>query len=173
MTVRAVCVAAIFASGSAPAATKTFSFAEVGTSYTGFLFPDDPFNGRQVVLTRIYLTLTVPEGSDAAFFDTDITVPLEPGDGSTNLLALTGESLGWSGSGVFTTFIETTGFNGTFYSTLYGAATSPLDGAFISEDSRVEMETVPGPGAVALLGVALVPALRRRRAQQPALKALT
>jgi hypothetical protein len=160
---RGVCVSAALAAGAAQGATKTFTFAEVGTTYTGFFFPDDPFNGQHVVMTRVYLTLIVPDGSDAGFFNTDISFPLIPDEGAINVLALSGEGLGWSGAGKFTTYIETTDFNGTFYSTLFGAATSPLEGAVISEDSRIEMDAVPGPGTASLIGLALATASRRRR----------
>ena len=153
--------AALLMSGASAAADiQTFIFAEVGTTYTGF-FPSNPFVGQEVVLTRIFLEVDVAPGSDAADFDTDISFPLTPFPGNRNALSIDGGELGWSGAGHFTYMLETTEFNGVFISTIYGAATSPLD-AFISKSSRIEMVTIPAPAGLALAGVGLL-ALRRRR----------
>jgi hypothetical protein len=146
----------------AVADVQTFIFAEVGTTYTGFFFPSNPFVGQEVVLTRIFLEVDVAPGADAAFFDTDISFPLTPHAGGRNALSLRGEDLGWFGSGHFTYMLETTDFNGVFISTIYGASTAPID-AVISKSSRIEMVTVPAPASVALLGVAGLMATRRRR----------
>ncbi len=147
--------------GSA-ADVQTFIFAEVGTTYTGFFFPDNPFVGQEVMLTRIFLEVDVAPGADAADFDTDIAFPLRPFEGNRNALGITGADLGWSGSGRFTYMLETTEFNGMFISTLYGAATGPLD-AVISKDSRIEMITVPSPAGAALFGIGALACARRRR----------
>jgi hypothetical protein len=141
---------------------QTFIFAEVGTTYTGFFFPDNPFVGQEVMLTRIFLEVDVAPGADAAGFDTDITFPLRPFDGNRNALGITGADLGWSGSGRFTYMFETTEFNGVFISTLFGAATGPLD-AVISKSSRIEMVTVPTPASAVLPGIAGLGRIRRRR----------
>ena len=151
----------MFPAAAASADIQSFIFAEVGTTYTGFLFPGNPIVGQEVVLTRIFLDVEVFPGSDAADFDTDLSLPNTPFPGNRNALSITGAELGWSGSGRFTYIHETTDYNGVFISTIYGAATSPLD-AVISKDSRVEMVTVPAPPGAAILAAGAV-LLRRRR----------
>lgn len=156
--------------GSAAAAacaedTTRFIFADVGTTHTGFVFPGDPRIGREVILTRIHLVLEVFPGADAADFDTDVTFPIDPAQGSTPVLALTGEGLNWSGAGTFIHDDQTTMFNGTFIQTLFGAATSPMD-AVIHKESYIEMvfAPIPAPGTAAgLMALAGGLALRRRR----------
>ena len=167
---RSVCsarLAAMLAAGvmiptaAATADIQSFIFADVGTTYTGFLFPGNPIVGQEVVLTRIFLEVDVAPGADAADFDTDLSFPITPLPGNRNALSINGAELGWSGSGRFTYVHETTEYNGVFISTIYGAATAPMD-AVILKESRVEMMTIPSPAGVAVLGVGAM-LLRRRR----------
>ncbi len=148
----------------AVAETTTFYFTEPGTTYTGFIFPGDPRIGGTVTQTRIYLYLDVLPGADAAFFDTDLTLPIVPAAGGTPIVTYNGFDLGWSGSGLFTLEEVTDRHNGTFIQTLFGAASFPID-AVLLDGSRIEIDYTPVPApagaAVVLLGVHWVG--RRRR----------
>ena len=151
------CVAGAFAfSSTATAATETFNFAAVGTSFSAFLPPDSPLIGQEVVSARIYLDVESFAGSDAANFFTDISFPIEPLPGNVNALVLIGADLGWSGAGTFHYFEETTRFNGTFASFRYGGETSGegFEGELL-DTSRIEFDYVPaGGGGVTLTGAA-------------------
>jgi hypothetical protein len=151
LTGSALLVSALAA--AAQAETTAFSFTDPGTTYTGFIFPGDPRIGGHVYNARIYLDLEVLDGADAAQFDTDITLPLAPDKGSSQLVTFTGAELGWSGSGQFHHFVETKTYNGTFIGTIFGAASAPLD-AFLLETARIELDYTPVPEPTALLGVA-------------------
>lgn len=131
----------LLAGGHASADVATFNFARVGQSYSAAFFADNPLVGQEVMMTRIFLELEVEPGADAAEFSTDIVFPLEPFAGNTNVLVLTGEMLGWTGSGRFTHMVETTEFNGVFIARRFGAETLPM-AATILEGSRIEMVTV-------------------------------
>jgi hypothetical protein len=156
----------VFAS-TAPADTVTFNFADVGTSFSAFLSADSPLIGQQIISARIYLDVESFEGSDAANFFTDLSFPISPFKGNENALAIFGDDLGWSGSGVFHFFEETTLFNGTFVPARYGGETpgKDFDGAIL-KGSRIEFDFVPEPGAVSLIllgGAALLGFGRRIR----------
>lgn len=147
----------------AMAGVVEFNFAAVGNSYSAFLGSDDPLVGKEIVAARIYLTVESFDGSDAANFWTDITLPIQPLDGNTNFLYLAGADLGWSGSGTFHYFLETTELNGHFVPARWGAETPGFDfNGVIVDGSRVEIEYVPAPATLAPLACALL-ALRRRR----------
>jgi len=150
------------AADQARADVQTSMFARVGISYSAFFGADNPFVGQEVMLTRIFLEVEVAPGANAADFSTDISFPLMPFDGNENALVLTGDALGWTGSGRFSYMIETTDFNGIFVAARYGAETLPMN-ATILDGSRIEMVTVPAPASAALLGMTGVIALRRRR----------
>ena len=132
---------------SATAETATFTFAAVGSSFSAFLPADSPLIGKQIVSTRIYLDVESFEGSDAANFFTDISFPIAPDPGNTNALVLVGSDLGWSGSGTFHYFEETTGFNGAFVSARYGGETpgENFDGLLL-DTSRIEFDYIDGTG---------------------------
>lgn len=161
---RLLLVLAAAAAGCAVARADvaTFYFAQVGQSYSAFLPGDDPLVGQEIVLARIYLDVESFPGSDAANFFTDISFPIEPLPGGESALALSGFDLGWSGEGVFSYFLETTQFNGTFVPRRYGAETPgfEFDGRVL-DNSRIEFVTIPGPGGLA--AVAVLAAWRRRR----------
>lgn len=145
--------------------TRTFFFAQVGTSYTGAIFASDPIVGKKAIGARITLNVFSPPGSDAQFFSTDLLLPIIPHPGKTGLVAFDGESLGWSGEGTFELFIETDDIQGEFISTLFGAETPGGGGFFgeILEGSMVEVDyIVPAPASVGVAMCGLV-ALRRRR----------
>jgi hypothetical protein len=142
MTRTAIALAALALTSPALADTATFYLSEVGTSYTGFIFPGDPRIGGHVTRTRIFVDLEVFAGADAADFDADIAFPLLADEGCTPVLSILGSDLGWTGSGLFRLVVDTEIHNGTFLQTLYGAATYPLD-AVLLETSRIEMEYTP------------------------------
>jgi hypothetical protein len=154
-------------SSAATAETVTFNFAPVGNSFSAFLPSDSPLIGQQIISARIYLDVESFEGSDAANFFTDLSFPISPFKGNENALVILGSDLGWSGSGLFHFFEETTLFNGIFVPARYGGETpgKDFDGAIL-KGSRIEFDFVPEPGAVALLllgGAALVGLRARRR----------
>jgi hypothetical protein len=138
----------------APAATISFNFAPVGNSYLAFLPGDHPAVGREVTSAKIILDLEVADGSDAAFFFTNIAFPIDPFAGNDGGLVLLGEELGWSGDGTFNYFEETDRFNGTFIPVRFGAETpgEDFDGEIL-EGSRIEFTYVPEPSAMALFAV--------------------
>jgi hypothetical protein len=145
----------------------TFSFAPKGTAFSAFLAPDSPFIGMEIVSARIYLDIKVKRGSNAANFFTDSVFPIDPFPGSENGLVLTGTDLGWSGSGTFHFFEETSRFNGVFVSTRFGGETAGDFKGAILDGSRIEFDyvpvAVPEPQAVylILLGAAAVISWRR------------
>ena len=142
------CVAGFLGIGSsAPAETATFTFAPVGSSFSAFLPADSPLIGKQIVSARIYLDVESFEGSDAANFFTDISFPIVPDPGNTNALVLTGSDFGWSGSGTFHYFEETTGLNGVFVSARYGGETpgENFDGVLL-DTSRIEFDYLTDGG---------------------------
>lgn len=152
----------VAAAGAGAQQTIEWTFAQVNQSLQGALFDGDPLVGMQVVNTRIYLNILVEPGSNAADLHIDRSFPLIPEDGAGNVLVLEGAELGWSGSGTFNYFLETTGFNGTLVAGRWGAETYGVFGELL-EGSRIEMDVVPAPGAAAVLGLAGVATLRRRR----------
>jgi hypothetical protein len=137
---------------SVTAETATFTFAAVGSSFSAFLPADSPLIGKQIVSARIYLDVESFEGSDAANFFTDISFPIVPDPGNTNALVLVGSDLGWSGSGTFHYFEETTGFNGVFVSARYGGETPGENFVGVLLDtSRIEFDYISdGGGDLAL-----------------------
>ncbi|HZW08285.1 MAG TPA: PEP-CTERM sorting domain-containing protein [Phycisphaerales bacterium] len=160
------CAVAVAASAAAPAMADTaeFHFAQVGNSFSAFLSGDDPLVGKEITSARIYLTVESFAGSDAANFWTDIILPIEPFDGNTNALYLSGADLGWSGSGTFTYEVETTMLNGHFIATRWGGETPGFDfEGVIVDGSRIEIDYVPAPASIGALGIGGLLALRRRR----------
>lgn len=155
---------ALAAAAPAVAETVTYNFAQVGSSYSAFLPPTDPLVGQEVSVARIFLDVQVTAG-DAANFFTDITLPISPFDGNTNALVYNGTDpeLDWSGTGTFHYFLETNGLNGTIVSTRFGAET-PGEGfsGTILDTSRIELDTVPEPTSLVLIGLAGIGMLRRR-----------
>jgi hypothetical protein len=155
------CLACVLGFSSvATADTVVFNFANVGTSFSAFLPSDSPLIGQQIISARIYLDVESFEGSDAANFFTDLSFPIVPFKGNENAIVIAGSDLGWSGSGVFHFFEETTMFNGTFVPGRYGGETpgKDFDGEIL-KGSRVEFDFVPEPGSVSLLllgGAALI-----------------
>ncbi len=139
-----VCVAVFFViEAIANAETATFTFAPVGSSISAFLPSDSPLIGKEIISARIYLDVESFPGSDAANFFTDMSFPIEPFPGNTNAIVLVGSDLGWSGSGTFHYFEETTGFNGVFISTRYGGETpgENFDGVLL-DTSRIEFDYI-------------------------------
>jgi hypothetical protein len=145
--------------------TVTFNFAQVGGSFSAFLPADSPLIGQEIISARIYLDVEAFKGSDAANFFTDLSFPISPFPGNENAIVLFGDDLGWSGSGTFHFFEETTMFNGTFVAARYGGETpgKDFDGSIL-KGSRVEFDFVPEPGAASLLllGGAALMGLRAR-----------
>jgi hypothetical protein len=142
------CVAGFLGiAASVTAETATFTFAPVGSSFSAFLPGDSPLIGKEIVSARIYLDVESFEGSDAANFFTDISFPIVPDPGNTNALVLVGSDLGWSGSGTFHYFEETTGFNGVFVSARYGGETpgENFDGVLL-DTSRIEFDYISDGG---------------------------
>jgi hypothetical protein len=154
------CLVCILGFSSATGETVTFNFAQVGSSFSAFLPADSPLIGLEVVSARIYLDVESFKGSDAANFFTDLSFPILPFKGNENAIAIFGDDLGWSGSGVFHFFQETTMFNGTFVPGRYGGETpgKGFDGTIL-KGSRVEFDFVPEPRSLSLIlvgGVALI-----------------
>ena len=120
----------------ATADTVVFNFAQVGTSFSAFLPSDSPLVGQQIVSARTFLDVQSFEGSDAANFFTDLSFPILPFKGNETAIVITGSDLGWSGSGVFHFFEETTMFNGTFVPGQYGGETlgKDFDGEILPRD---------------------------------------
>jgi hypothetical protein len=148
--------AAFFATSSnGLAETATFNFAQVGSSFSAFLPSDDPLVGKEVVSARIYLDVESFPGSDAANFFTDISFPIEPFPGNENAIVLVGSDLGWSGSGTFHYFEETTRFNGVFVSARYGGETpgEDFDGLLL-DTSRIEFDYISSDDDLKLEGAA-------------------
>jgi hypothetical protein len=161
------CLVCVLGFTTARADTVTFNFAQVGSSFSAFLPGDSPLIGLEIVSARIYLDVQSFEGSDAANFFTDLSLPILPFKGNESAIVIFGDDLGWSGSGVFHFFEETTMFNGTFVPGRYGGETpgKDFDGTIL-KGSRVEIDFVPEPGAVSLIlvgGVDLVGLKARRR----------
>ncbi len=129
------------ASSAARANTITFNFAPVGTAFSAFLGQDSPLVGQEIVSARIYLNVESFPGSDAANFFTDISFPISPFPGNQNALSLLGSDLGWSGSGDFHFFEETTIFNGIFVPARYAGETpgENFDGRLLA-GSRIEFQ---------------------------------
>ena len=149
----------------AQATTIAFEFAPVGGSFLAVLPFDSPLIGQEIISARIYLDVESFAGSDAANFFTDISFPIAPLPGNESALALFGSDLGWSGSGTFHFFEETTRFNGTFVSARYGGETPGFDfDGTLLEGSRIEFDYVPSAivpetgsvSFVALAGAALI-----------------
>ncbi len=161
--VAAACCLAAAAVAPALGDVTTFDFTEPGTTYTGFIFPGDERIDGHIEVARIHLYVEVFSG-DAAGYAHDITFPTIPDQGSSQLLNLIGAEMGWTGTGTFSFEWETTDFNGTFISTIYGASSAPLD-AILLPGSRIEFEytPVPGPGVMSLGAVVLAGRRRRRR----------
>ena len=139
----------------------TFHFAPVGSSFLAFLPPDSPLIGHQIISARIFLDVESNPGSDAANFFTDISFPIAPFPGNENALVLSGSDLGWSGTGTFHFFEETTRFNGIFVAARYGGETpgENFDGTLL-ETSRIEFTFVPeSGGTVSLLALSTLPLL--------------
>jgi len=147
------CAAALLGiSSNAKAATATFTFAQVGSSFSAFLPADDPRVGKEITSARIYLDVESFPGSDAANFFADLSFPIDPFPGNENAIVLVGSDLGWSGSGTFHYFEETTRFNGTFVSARYGGETpgENFDGVLL-DTSRIEFDYLDdGGGDLAL-----------------------
>ncbi len=134
-------------SAGASAGTATFTFAQVGTSFSAALLEGDPLIGKEIISTRIYLDVESFQGSDAANFFTDISFPIEPFPGNTNAIVLFGSELGWSGDGTFHYFEETTRFNGVFAPFRYGGETpgENFDGVIL-DTSRIEFDYIDAGG---------------------------
>lgn len=141
---------------------REFMFAQAGGSYTGVIFQGDPVIGQEIGSARIFLTITVNPGGNAAEFAADISFPIDPFSGNTNVLNITGAEENWSGSGTFSIDRIVTDFNGTFRAGLFGAETI-LSNGFVHEGSVVQFFAVPAPVPAGLLAFAGVSAARRRR----------
>jgi hypothetical protein len=144
----ALCAAGLLAiTAVGRAETATFTFAPVGSFISAFLPSDSPLLGKEIVSTRIYLDVECFPGSDASNFFTDMSFPIEPFPGNTNAIVLFGSDLGWSGSGTFHYFEETTRFNGVFLSTRYGGETTSenFDGVLL-DTSRIEFDYISDGG---------------------------
>jgi hypothetical protein len=155
-----------FSGGAAAIDTTTFNFAAVGTSFSAFLPPDSPLVGQEIIAARIYLDVDAESG--AANFFTDIAFPIDPFAGNENALVLSGADFGWSGAGTFHFFEQTTGFNGIFVATRWGAETPGEDfSGTILAGSRIEFDyapqAVPEPGTVLFLAIGAVAMLARRK----------
>ena len=158
-------IGALAGGASGQVETTEFFFARVNQSYSAAIFADNPIVGMRIVAARIYLDVRALPGSDGADFFTDILLPIEPDPGNVNTFSFAGADNGWSGSGDFSFFEETTRFNGIFVARRYGAE-SPCPGfeGEILDGSRIEVDyVVPTPGAAGLLGLAGAGVCLRRR----------
>lgn len=112
-----------------------------------FIRPD--LQGRRIVETRLHLEFTPGPGYDAGDFFVALAGPIEPNAGADGFFFLTsGDDFGWHGSGTFSVDLTLQQLNGVVLGTLWQfdtfALTDPpiLDG-FFSEDSRIEIDTIP------------------------------
>ncbi len=146
--------------------TFVFNIAPINIVIDGFIFPDDPIIGSEVIGGRIIFDMTVNPGFDAADFETLMTFPIDPAPGSQDFWNPTGASLGWSGSGDFSINQDTDMFNGTFISSDFFAQTIlPFAFGDIDFESRVELDylPVPAPAGATLLAMTGLWTIRRRR----------
>ncbi|MGH7132732.1 MAG: GC-type dockerin domain-anchored protein [Phycisphaerales bacterium] len=148
-------IASVALTASAAAGdVATFHFANYGQSYLAAIFAGDPRVGRTVLSARITLDVTVPEGLDATEFFTDIALPIEVPPTGTNFVLLSGGDLGWSGSGTFHYFFESTDYAGTIIATRFGAETPPFGpGVQILETSQIELILAPTTAACSIADV--------------------
>ena len=125
--------------------TADFGFAQMGQAYSAALFEDDPLVGKRIVSASIVLDVTVYPGQDAADFVTDLLLPIEPDEGGTSALVLTGDGMGWSGDGAFLYEEKTDRFNGVFVARRYGAETYGVQGE-VHLDSSVDVTYIDDGG---------------------------
>ena len=125
--------------------TADFDFAQMGQAFSAALFEDDPLVGKQIVAARIVLDVTVYPCEDAADFVTDLLLPIEPDEGGTNVLVLTGADMGWSGDGAFLYEEDTDIFNGVFVARRYGGETYGVQGE-VHIGSTIEVTYIDGGG---------------------------
>lgn len=128
-------------------------------------------DGKQIVETRVYIDFEPTNGFDAADFFSGFLVPVILDDpGNTEFMGLLGEEMGWSGTDGRKTYeLVTDAFNGIvrpgrFGWELYGANDlDPSISGIFRNNSRIEFDLVPTPGALAVLGLGGLMAGRRRR----------
>jgi hypothetical protein len=137
---RLALLAAVVGSVSSPAAAEitTFNFARCGQSYSAAIFGSDPRIGRRVIEAHIVLDVRVDAPGNAADFNTDILIPVQPDPGNDAALVLTGVMMGWSGTGTFHHEERTTRFNGLIRSGRYGAE-SPSGNCEVLDTSTIEL----------------------------------
>lgn len=129
--------------------THTFNFANVGQSYSAAIFGGNPLAGRRVISTTIVLNLSVDPGSNALEFMTDILLPIDTDDPAGSVVAYSGETLEWSGSGTFAFTETTTRYNGTIIPIRFGAETFGVAGELL-EGSGIFVTLEPLPCAADL-----------------------
>lgn len=128
-------------------------------------------DGKQIVETRVYLDFEPTDGFDAADFFSGFLVPVILDDPSgSEFMGLWGEELGWSGTDGRKMYeLVTDAFNGTvrpgrFSWELYSMDDiDPAIRGVFRNNSRIEFDLVPTPGALAVLGLGGLVAGRRRR----------
>ncbi len=166
---------AIAAATALPAAagvqTEIVDFFADGENPIGIelVFIRPHLTGRTVVETRLILDFSPAAGYDAGDLNLLITAPVDPAPGADGFIFLnTGDDLGWSGQGSFSTVLTFSNLNGVLQpgvwtTSMLGTGDPPLLVGTFGPNTRWEIDTVPAPGAAALGALALGAFTRRRR----------
>ncbi len=143
--------------------TNRYFFANVGTTYSAIVLPNDEIIGSPVVRVDVSPNLEVAPGSDASNFFTNLILPIIPAPGNFGGFGTDGPAQGWSGSGTFNFFESTDRYNGVGRTGGFGAETGGVQGALLPDTNIDVFYVVPAPGGAAILAMGGLSLTRRRR----------